>query len=382
MTWSVILLLLAISCVNGSIYSNDCWVLAKLFNITTPNTVSITTTSATPFTTPFIPTATERNRPPPTDGSNTTSTITPTVHNDSTPIIPPPRLRPRTWYTSTINITPTPEPFTPPSSTVKIDDLATTAPRVEFDSNSIYEINSFTKLFLLLRSYHENELRKVQNSYKQLEEYYENEFEEVQRKYWKLEQKVRKLKSSECTTCVLREPDDNSRNNLDNSKELLEKIDRIDEKLSNITNMINITNINRQIGASNCTKSTIESEPGDYPIDPIPTPQPNQPRAPGKYLGCYQDRQDRRMLNGFIKHSKLNSVGLCIDVCRTGKYVFAGIEGQWCRCDNTMPYPKIDFKLNESKCNIKCSENVTQVCGGTGYTLSLYETGVQDNSIE
>lgn len=38
-----------------------------------------------------------------------------------------------------------------------------------------------------------------------------------------------------------------------------------------------------------------------------------------------------------------------------------------------------DFKLSESSCNIHCSGNETQSCGGTGYAFSLYKTGVGGN---
>lgn len=222
-------------------------------------------------------------------------------------------------------------------------------------SNTVSEINHFAKLYRTLRTYHENELRKVQSRYEQLEEYVKNELDEIQRKYYLLEAKMRKSESSNlkpvCTCC---ESDSLSSYNLNSSHDstvlhkveqidqristltdgnvqLLHKIEQVYEILSNVTDVTNISTIISNVGPQNCSTNSSKNKE-DIMETTAPTIEARinntgNKRTHKKYLGCYQDRQEHRLLKEFMKHNKSNSVDTCVDTCLTENYVFAGIEG-------------------------------------------------------
>lgn len=76
---------------------------------------------------------------------------------------------------------------------------------------------------------------------------------------------------------------------------LLEKMNQISEKLSKFTDDASIV---------------------------LPVAQ----RTRGKYVGCFQDQAHHRGLKGYIRRSYSNTIEGCIDICRSGNYVYAGLQ--------------------------------------------------------
>ena len=43
----------------------------------------------------------------------------------------------------------------------------------------------------------------------------------------------------------------------------------------------------------------------------------------GRYVGCYQDHNDRRMLTGYVTRSNSNTKEKCVGICQSGGFVYA-----------------------------------------------------------
>lgn len=47
----------------------------------------------------------------------------------------------------------------------------------------------------------------------------------------------------------------------------------------------------------------------------------------GKYLGCFEDHEFKRMFRGYLIHSHdKNSIGACINTCLSHRFVYAGMQ--------------------------------------------------------
>ncbi|XP_063699189.1 xylosyltransferase oxt-like [Culicoides brevitarsis] len=99
-----------------------------------------------------------------------------------------------------------------------------------------------------------------------------------------------------------------------------------------------------------------------------------RPRTFGKYLGCFEDREENRNFKGYIQKSHNNTIENCCEVCRKGGFVYAGTAAIWCVCGNKYPEETTNAKLGEERCSDKCSGNSEQNCGGN-YVFSVFETG-------
>lgn len=97
-----------------------------------------------------------------------------------------------------------------------------------------------------------------------------------------------------------------------------------------------------------------------------------------KSLGCYKDNKDVRILSSYsvnLKH--LNSPHKCIALCLQSGYPYAGTQyGKECFCGSEEPNTSV--KLADSSCNIPCTGDPSEVCGGY-YTMNVYETGIASN---
>lgn len=59
----------------------------------------------------------------------------------------------------------------------------------------------------------------------------------------------------------------------------------------------------------------------------LPSNCPNGKRLANRYLGCFRDQQDERILNGyFVVQKWTNTPRKCIQVCLQSGYVYAGIQ--------------------------------------------------------
>jgi regulator of protease activity HflC (stomatin/prohibitin superfamily) len=95
----------------------------------------------------------------------------------------------------------------------------------------------------------------------------------------------------------------------------------------------------------------------------------NGNQAPAKYLGCYLDKQDRDLAGA--QGSGPNNEA-CEAFCGARGFLFAGTQwGSQCFCGNS--YGRYG-RLPESTCNMGCSGNPSEKCGGW-WANSVYQVG-------
>lgn len=92
------------------------------------------------------------------------------------------------------------------------------------------------------------------------------------------------------------------------------------------------------------------------------------------YAGCYADQESSRVLSGIefadVGIGKVSN-SACVAYCEAKGFGVAGTEyGGQCFCGSGVPNQTLD----ESKCNMKCEGNESEVCGG-GMALSVYSKG-------
>jgi hypothetical protein len=91
-----------------------------------------------------------------------------------------------------------------------------------------------------------------------------------------------------------------------------------------------------------------------------------------RYLGCFKDQGDPtgtagRDLSGFVVNDPQMTTDKCVSLCRDKGFKFAGTQySSWCFCGNA--YGKSG---KASNCNMKCSGNSNQICGGS-WANSIY----------
>lgn len=171
-------------------------------------------------------------------------------------------------------------------------------------SNTIIETSNNKNSEATVSTNNEIEITIKQQLEVLFKKYYETEFSKLQQKYELREERLLAL-LEECnlnpviTVNNYNSPDHNSENRTDwQTNNLSHKIDRIYEKLSNTT---------------------------PTSIQYFDKMRSNN-RTRGKYLGCYQDRVEHRGLRGYALPSRSMTVEKCIDICRNGSYVYAGLQ--------------------------------------------------------
>lgn len=181
---------------------------------------------------------------------------------------------------------------------------------------AISDLNSFKRLYRSLKEYYENELNKLNSKYDLLEE-----------QLIASEKNIR-LSTLTCI-CNVTDNSNNSR-----TKDIQLKVDQIYEKLSTITDtnpsVPSQTNeLQQKIDQMYEKLSNITNSKPSAPIN-CPTNQFDQikrnKRTRGKYVGCFLDAAHHRGLKGFIRKSKSNTIESCIEICRNGHYVYAGLQ--------------------------------------------------------
>ncbi|XP_058466832.1 xylosyltransferase oxt [Malaya genurostris] len=107
----------------------------------------------------------------------------------------------------------------------------------------------------------------------------------------------------------------------------------------------------------------------------LPNFCPNEDYVPNRALGCFQDEKNFRILSGYYTNFKSNnSPKRCIQLCLQSGFQYAGVQySTECFCGNEEP--KASAKLPDSSCNMKCSGDPRQACGGY-FTTNVYETGI------
>ncbi|XP_075164443.1 xylosyltransferase oxt [Haematobia irritans] len=100
-----------------------------------------------------------------------------------------------------------------------------------------------------------------------------------------------------------------------------------------------------------------------------------------KHLGCFQDEKKFRLLSGyFINYKTTNTPDKCIQLCLQSGFPYAGVQyGSECFCGPDMPVES--SKLPDSSCNMKCSGDQHEICGGY-FVMNIYETGISKFSAQ
>ncbi|XP_065225844.1 uncharacterized protein LOC135849377 isoform X2 [Planococcus citri] len=94
-----------------------------------------------------------------------------------------------------------------------------------------------------------------------------------------------------------------------------------------------------------------------------------------RYLGCFSDQKVFPTMEGtkVTVEKKLTS-SYCIETCRLKGYAFSGVEsGTDCYCSHA--FPSIHMKVRDEECNIPCSGNRTEYCGGQ-FKIGVYDNGM------
>lgn len=93
-------------------------------------------------------------------------------------------------------------------------------------------------------------------------------------------------------------------------------------------------------------------------------------------LGCFKDDKTLRALSGYYHVFKENNTPeRCAYMCLQSGFPYAGTEySMECFCG--MEEPLQTKRLPDSSCNMKCSGNPKQTCGGY-LTINIYWTGIQ-----
>ncbi|XP_032689353.1 xylosyltransferase oxt isoform X2 [Odontomachus brunneus] len=93
-------------------------------------------------------------------------------------------------------------------------------------------------------------------------------------------------------------------------------------------------------------------------------------------LGCFKDDKALRILSSYYHIFKgNNSPERCAYMCLQSGYPYAGTEYS-VECFCGMEEPPFTKRLPDSSCNMKCSGNPKQSCGGY-LTINVYWTGIQ-----
>ncbi|XP_022166764.1 uncharacterized protein LOC111031217 [Myzus persicae] len=100
------------------------------------------------------------------------------------------------------------------------------------------------------------------------------------------------------------------------------------------------------------------------------------------YLGCFEESQNNRILNGYSRSFSVNTPEFCSNLCYKFGYVYSGVTYKSeCFCGSQSPNEPKFAKLEDKQCNTKCSGDANQFCGG-GWRMGVFATGLYDFPIE
>ncbi|VBB34251.1 unnamed protein product [Acanthocheilonema viteae] len=93
----------------------------------------------------------------------------------------------------------------------------------------------------------------------------------------------------------------------------------------------------------------------------------------GRYVGCFKDSPNSRLLNGHFYMFKNNSPSYCVNMCLRAGYSFAAIEyREECFCGETLTNA---VSLPDISCEQYHCDDDSLFCGGYN-AAALYRTGV------
>lgn len=107
----------------------------------------------------------------------------------------------------------------------------------------------------------------------------------------------------------------------------------------------------------------------------LPSFCPRDNHTANAQLGCYRDEKEFRLLSGyFVNFKAANTPDKCVQLCLQSGFPYAGVQyGTECFCGSNAPADST--KLPDSTCNMKCSGDPHEICGGY-YAMNIYETGI------
>jgi len=111
------------------------------------------------------------------------------------------------------------------------------------------------------------------------------------------------------------------------------------------------------------------------PPSPIPPFTDVQSTKKWRYLTCGLDGNNLpgRTLKGASYGKSDNTVEKCIDFCQGKGYRYAGVEySAECFCGNDIAADRMPKAGSLGSCNMRCSGNASQFCGGSGQ-IGIYE---------
>ncbi|KXJ95039.1 WSC domain-containing protein [Microdochium bolleyi] len=115
--------------------------------------------------------------------------------------------------------------------------------------------------------------------------------------------------------------------------------------------------------------------PGTIPPQPIPPFANVKPTKNWRFVTCGLDGNGLpgRTLSGASYANNNNTVENCVDFCQKKGFRFAGVEySAECFCGNTIPKDRMPKQGSLGSCNMPCSGNKKQMCGGSGQ-IGIYE---------
>lgn len=114
---------------------------------------------------------------------------------------------------------------------------------------------------------------------------------------------------------------------------------------------------------------------GEFYASHLPSHCPHGNYSANTKLGCYRDEKEFRLLSGyFINFKSTNTPDKCVQLCLQSGFPYAGVQySSECFCGSELPTDAV--KLADSSCNMKCSGDQHEICGGY-YAINIYETGI------
>jgi hypothetical protein len=92
-------------------------------------------------------------------------------------------------------------------------------------------------------------------------------------------------------------------------------------------------------------------------------------------MGCYRDSRTSRALQGTWQSTKTNTISSCQQWCFNQNYKYAGMEyGEECYCGNSIA--SSSSSIDGSNCQMACSGNSREMCGGRSWAISIYAVQV------
>ncbi|XP_075237841.1 uncharacterized protein LOC142334050 isoform X2 [Lycorma delicatula] len=94
--------------------------------------------------------------------------------------------------------------------------------------------------------------------------------------------------------------------------------------------------------------------------------------ADGKYIGCFIDSGENRLLTGkSVKLQKTNTPRRCLNYCLINHFLYAGLQYNFeCFCGNKLP----EIAAPDNDCFLECPGDSSEACGGH-WRLAVYRTG-------